>query len=181
MVVFWLQKIKIFYKKNNIFLFLILLFFAQNNSYAEIVSVKKETKNFGEWKSFCETDTMMNATHCRLGAKFFDNASVIAIEPSNQFFSQFFITIPKIRLKSLVQIRVDNNDLIFSRDLKKEDFGLIALTDEQKKTLFAQMKNGEFLFLRFNISDSDKEITAKINLVDFQNAIFYAQNQQKSK
>ena len=35
------------------------------------------------------------------------------------------------------------------------------------------MKNGEYLFLRFNINDSEKEITAKFNLKDFSKALEY--------
>jgi hypothetical protein len=35
------------------------------------------------------------------------------------------------------------------------------------------MKNGEYLFLRFNVSNSEKEITAKLNLKDFISALEY--------
>lgn len=159
-------------KKNLIFLFSIVLFFT-TNIQAEIVNLQKDEKQFGEWKVFCETDLMMSLTHCRIGSKFFDEASAITIEPNNTLFNQFFITTPKIRLGSFLQIRVDQNDLIFSEIVKAKNFGLIDIKDEDKKLLFNQMKKGSFLFLRFNIANSDKEITAKISLADFRNALSY--------
>ena len=35
------------------------------------------------------------------------------------------------------------------------------------------MKTGDFLFLRFNIKGQQKEITTKINLQDFRDALDY--------
>ena len=35
------------------------------------------------------------------------------------------------------------------------------------------MKTGDFLFLRFNVRGNQKEITAKINLKDFREALEY--------
>jgi len=159
-------------KKIVVFVFSLVLFFT-SNIQAEIVNLQKDEKKFGEWKVFCETDAMMSLTYCRIGIKFFDNASAITVEPNATSFNQLFITLPKIRLGSFLQIRVDQNDLILSQVSKEKDFGLIAISDEQKKSLFAQMKKGDFLFFRFNIKESDKEITAKINLNDFRNAIAY--------
>ncbi len=159
-------------KKIVVFVFSLVLFFA-TNIQAEIVNLQKDEKKFGEWKVFCETDAMMNLTHCRIGVKFFDNASAVTIEPNSVFFNQFFITIPKIRLGNFLQIRVDQNDLTLSQVVKESDFGLIEISDEQKKSLFTQMKKGDFLFFRFNIRESDKEVTAKINLNDFRNALAY--------
>lgn len=162
-----------FERKILISIFSLVLFFAPNIQ-AEIIGLQKDEKKFGEWKVFCETDVMMGNSHCRIGMKFFDNASAVTIEPSGKAsFNQFFITIPKIKLGGFLQIRVDQNDLIFSKVVKEADFGLISIDDDQKNTLFSQIKNGDFLFFRFNIRDSDKEITAKINLNDFRNALAY--------
>lgn len=159
-------------KKIVILAFSLVLFFT-SNIQAEIVNLQKDEKKFGEWKVFCETDSMMSLTHCRIGVKFFDNASAVTVEPNNLSFNQFFITIPKIRIGNFLQIRVDQNDLILSQVVKESDFGLIGIGDDQKKILFSQMKKGDFLFFRFNIRESDKEITAKINLNDFRNALSY--------
>ncbi len=164
---------KNFERKIIISIFSLVLFFSFNIQ-AEIINLQKDEKKFGEWKVFCETDMMMQTSHCRIGTKFFDNASAITIEPSGKSsFNQFFITIPKIKLSSFLQIRVDQNDLIFSKIIKESDFVLIAIDDEQKNILFSQIKNGDFLFFRFNIKDSETEITAKINLSDFRNALAY--------
>ena len=159
-------------KKIVVLAFSVVLFFT-SNIQAEIVNLQKDEKKFGEWKVFCETDSMMSLTHCRIGVKFFDNASAVTVEPNNISFNQFFITVPKIRIGNFLQIRVDQNDLILSQVVKESDFGLIGIDDDQKKILFSQMKKGDFLFFRFNIRESDKEITAKINLNDFRNALTY--------
>lgn len=159
-------------KKITVFIFSLVLFFTPNIQ-AEIINLQKDEKKFGEWRVFCETDTMMSLTHCRIGVKFFDNASALTVEPNNISFNQFFITVPKIRLGSFLQIRVDQNDLILSELAKEKDFGLININENQKNELFSQMKKGDFLFFRFNIRESEKEITAKINLNDFRNALAY--------
>jgi hypothetical protein len=53
------------------------------------------------------------------------------------------------------------------------DFGLIKLIDAKKNDLYRQIKNGDFLFFRFNVKSSEKEVTIKINLKDFRNALNY--------
>jgi len=165
---------KIYAKKAIFFLvFTRIILFYVSSAQAEIINLQKDEKKFGEWQVFCETDTMMQLTHCKVGSKFYDQASAITIEPNSKFFNQFFIVIPKIQSGGFLQARVDDNDLILSRNVKDSDFGLIFLSDEQKNILFKQMKMGDFLFLRFNIRDNNKEITAKISLQDFRNAVAY--------
>ncbi len=152
---------------------LILFLFANSNLHAEIVNLQKDDQKFGEWRVFCETDTMMSLTHCKIGSKFYENTSAITVEPSTRSVGQFLIVVPKIQKGTFLQIRVDQNDLILSPIAKESDFGLISLGEEQKNILFQQMKNGDFLFFRFNIKDGNKEITAKISLKDFRAALAY--------
>lgn len=152
-----------------LFFFLIL----PSSNYAEVIDVRNEEKAFGEWKIYCEIDEMMGYSHCKIASKFFDNSSVITLQPFAKFANQFFIIIPQISLGSFVKIRVDQNDLILSKNLTNKDFGLIPLDDQQKNMLFLQMKTGDYLFLRFNIRNQPKEITARINLQDFRNALDY--------
>lgn len=167
--------------KNNIFIrvifkvFLIIFFqlTSLNSAQSEIIDIKKEEKTFGEWKVFCEIDVMMDISHCKIASKFFENTAVISIAPTSKFFSQFFIVIPQVKIGSFVKIRVDKNDLILSRNIAAKDFGLIFLSDLQKQNLYQQMKNGDFLFLRFSVRGSDNDITAKINLKDFRHALRY--------
>jgi hypothetical protein len=144
-----------------------------NQTKAEIIDIQNEEKTFGDWKVFCETDAMMDIAHCKIGAKFYDNTAVINIEPTTKFLNQFFIVIPQIKIGSFVKIRVDKNDLILSQNANAKNFGLIPLNDNQKNALYQQMKLGDFLFLRFNIQGLDKEITARISLKDFRNALEY--------
>jgi len=154
--------------------FIYLLFFIKNfNAQAEIISLQKEEKKFGDWQVFCETDAMMDVAHCKIGAKFYDGASSITIEPSLKSFSQFFIVVPKIKTGDFLQIKIGQHDLIMSKIVEEKDFGLIIIEEVQKQKLFLQMKNSDFLFLRFNVRDSEKEVTAKINLNDFKNALNY--------
>lgn len=152
----------------------ILLISAQFNlAKAEIVELQKEEKTFGEWKVFCETDLMLNISHCKVAAKFFDNSAVISIEPTQKFYSQFFVAIPQIQNGSFVKFRVDQQDLILSKTISHKDFGLIPLEEAQKQNLFQQMKNGEFLYLRFNVRGQENEITARVNLRDLRSALSY--------
>ncbi len=140
---------------------------------AEIIDIRNEEKTFGEWKVFCEADDMMNIAHCKIATKFYDNSSVITIQPTAKFANQFFIIIPQIQIGSFVKIRIDQNDIMLSKSMTNKDFGLINLSDEQKNMLFLQMKNGDFMFLRFSVRGSDKELTIKLNLKDFRNALSY--------
>ena len=43
------------------------------------------------------------------------------------------------------------------------------------------MKNGDFLYLRFSVRGSDKDITVKISLKDFRNALTYYNSRVSSK
>ncbi len=144
-----------------------------NSAQAEIIDIQKEEKNFGDWKVFCETDVMMDNSHCKIASKFFDNSSAITIEPTPKFFNQLIFVLPQIRLGTFVAIRIDKNDLIFSDNAKANDFGLIQLDDSKKSDIYRQLKNGDFLFLRFSVRASEKEVTAKINLRDFRSALSY--------
>ena len=155
---------------------LLVVFSICRSAAAEIIDVRNEEKTFGEWKTFCEVDDMMNSAHCKIASKFFENSAVITVEPTGKFFNQLFIVIPQIKIGSFLQIRVDKNDLIFSQNVTERDFGLISINDEQKAALFQQMERGNFLFLRFIDRSSDKEITVKINLKDFRSAVAYYRN-----
>lgn len=162
--------------KKILFAILLVAVFQIGNSNfaaAEIIDIHNEEKTFGEWKVFCEIDDMMNVAHCKIASKFYDNTSVVTIQPTIKFANQFFIIIPQIEVGSFVKIRVDQNDLILSGTAGGKDFGLIPLDDQKKNILFSEMKNGDFLFLRFSVRDSDKELTARLNLKDFRSALSY--------
>jgi hypothetical protein len=150
------------------------------NASAEIIDLRNEEKVFGDWKVFCEIDEMMGTSHCKIAAKFFDNASSISIQPLTRSANQLFLIIPQIQIGSFVQIRVDQNDLIFSKNISDKNFGMIPLDENQKNSLLNQMKSGEFLFMRFNVKNSEKELTAKLNLRDFRSALSYLNNRNKN-
>lgn len=157
----------------RLLLFVITLFFSINSAVAEVVELQQDEKSFGDWKVYCETDVMMNSSHCKIATKFYENNSVITIEPAAKFFNQLFIIIPKIKTSSFVKIRIDKNDLILSDNVKEKDFGLVRLDDRKKSFLYGQMKTGDFLFFRFSIRGSDREVTTKIDLEDFRKALNY--------
>jgi len=158
-----------------------LLAFDKKIAIAEIIEPRNEEKSFGDWKVFCEIDDMMSTSHCKIASKFYDNSSVISLQPTNHFANQFFIIIPKIKLGSFAKIRVDKNDLILSKNITNKDFGLLNIDNSEKNNLFNQMKSGEYLFLRFNINDSEKEITVKLSLQDFIKALSYYNNKVFNK
>lgn len=148
-------------------------------SQAEIIGIKDEEKKFGDWKLYCQIDDMMGTSHCKIASKFYKNTAVLTIEPTKKFLNQFFLVIPQIKINSFVQIRIDRNDLILSKTVRQKDFGLIPLDQAQKNTLYKQMKAGNFLYLRFSVNDSKDEITARLSLKDFRNAIKYYKNQNQ--
>jgi hypothetical protein len=159
----------------KIFTVFLLVFFVLSNhsAQAEIIDVTNEEKVFGEWKVFCEVDDMMDTSYCKIASKFYQNTAAITIEPTAKFLSQLLIVIPQVKIGSFVQIRVDRDDIIISKNISAKDFGLIPLDDEQKNSLFRQMKSGNYLYLRFNLRDQENEVTARINLKDFRNALGY--------
>jgi len=116
---------------------------------------------------------MMSNAHCKIATKFYDKASVITIQPTLKSASQFFMIIPQIEIGQFVAARIDRNDLILSGNISKKDFGLIPFSNEQKDLMFAQMKNGKFLFLRFKLQNLEKEATMKLDLNDFRSALEY--------
>ncbi len=157
-------------------IFFLTIFFeltSFNQASAEIINIQNEEKTFGDWKVFCEVDVMMDMAHCKIASKFFENSAVITIEPTVKFLSQLLVAIPQIKVGTFVQIRVDRNDLILSKNVSSKDFSLIPLDDTQKLDLYRQMKSGDFLFFRFSVRNSEKEVTAKINLKDFRSALSY--------
>lgn len=163
-------------KKNRFFAVFLALFLHQtsfNFASAEIINLQKEEKAFGDWKVYCETDVMMDNSHCKIAAKFFDGVSAITIEPSLKSFNQFLMVIPQVKQGSFVKVRIDKNDLVLSDNVKLEDFGFVVIDDVGKNNLYQQMKNGDFLFLRFNVRNSEKEVTIKISLEDFRKASNY--------
>jgi len=170
--------------KKNILVILLIIFqilLFKNSAFAEIIEPRNEEKSFGDWKVYCEIDDMMSTAHCKIASRFYDNSSVISLQPTNRFANQFFIIIPKIKLGSFVKIRVDRNDLILSKNISNKDFGLLAIDNSQKNNLFNQMKSGEYLFFRFNVNDSEKEITVKLSLQDFNQALDYYNNKVFNK
>jgi hypothetical protein len=171
------------FKKINLILMTMFFLLALDKkiAIAEIIEPRNEEKSFGDWKVFCEIDDMMSTSHCKIASKFYDNSSVISLQPTNHFANQFFIIIPKIKLGSFAKIRVDKNDLILSKNITNKDFGLLNIDNSEKNNLFNQMKSGEYLFLRFNINDSEKEITVKLSLQDFIKALSYYNNKVFNK
>lgn len=164
--------------KLTLLLFFHLVFFS-NFSKAEIIDIRNEEKQFGQWKVFCEIDDMLDSAYCKIASKFYNQTAVLTIQPTKNSASQFFVIIPQIELNNFVAARVDNHDLILSRNVVKKDFGLIPFEDSQKNSLFTQMKGGNFLYFRFKLQNNEKEITVKLNLNDFRNALSYYNKRTK--
>lgn len=161
-------------QKLIIYVILILMTFTPVKfATAEVIDLQKDEKTFGDWKVYCETDVMMDASHCKIAAKFFDNSSVLTIEPTTKFLNQLFIVIPQIEKGSFVKIRIDKHDIILSKNVDPRDFGLIVIDDVSKNELYNQMKKGDFLFFRFSVKSQSKELTVKLSLKDFRDALSY--------
>jgi hypothetical protein len=159
------------------YLAVILVIFLPINSYSEIIEAKKYEKHFGNWIVLCENDVMIDAVYCKIASKFYENKAVISLEPSLKLANQMILVIPNVKIGQSVKIKIDKNDIIFSKEVKTKYFGLIPLSPVQKSIMLNQMKKGDFLFLRFNISGIEKEVTVKINLQDFHKASSYYSSQ----
>ncbi|MFT6077179.1 MAG: hypothetical protein ACJA02_000583 [Myxococcota bacterium] len=155
----------------KIFAILTIIILFSNQSQAELVDTQKNEKSFGEWRLICENDVMIDVKYCKIASKFYENQAAISLEPSLKMTNQMIMVIPNLTLGEMVTMRIDKNDIIFSNPSKKSDFGLVVLSPSQKSLIISQMKNGDFLFIRFNISSSSKEITVKLDLKDFRKAI----------
>ena len=147
-----------------------------NPSFTEIISPQKDEIKFGEWLLICENDVMADIPDCQIANQFYQQ-SVIKLAPSLKLSNQMIMVIPNLKLNESVQIRIDKNNIIFSSPTKKNDFGLVRITPQQKSTILSQMKNGDFLFIRFNINNLQK--TAKLNLKDFRSAVSHYQSTLK--
>jgi hypothetical protein len=158
---------------STIWLILVVLILFSNQSSAEVIDVQKDQRNFGEWRLICENDVMVDVPYCKIASKFYQDQAVISLEASFKFRNQMIMVIPNLKLGETVQIRIDKNDVIFSNPATKDDFGLVNLSPRQKSMILSQMKNSDFLFIRFNIRSSEKEITVKLNLKDFRDAISF--------
>ncbi len=157
----------------KIFLTIAILILFSNQSRSEVIGVQKDEKTFGEWRLICENDVMIDVPYCKIASKFYSDQAAISLEPSLKMSNQMIMVIPDLKLAETVKIRIDKNDIIFSNLVKKDDFGLLSLSPRQKQLILAQMKKGDFLFIRFNIKASEKEITVQLNLKDFRDAVSY--------
>ena len=81
-----------FHMKNFLLKTIIILLFS-SPIFAEVIDVRNEEKIFGDWRVYCEIDDMMSYSHCKIASKFFDNSSVITLQPFAKFANQFFIII----------------------------------------------------------------------------------------
>lgn len=155
------------------FLTIIIATLFSNPSFAEVIGTSKDEKTFGEWRLICENDVMVDVPYCKIASKFYQDQAAISLEPSLKMTNQMIMVIPNLKLAETVQIRIDKNDVIFSNPARKNDFGLVNLAPKQKSAILSQMKNGDFLFIRFNIKGSQKEVTVQLNLKDFRDAVAF--------
>lgn len=164
---------------------LLFLFLSFSNSFAEIIENKvKEEKDFGHWKVICKEDVMMGEISCKAFSKFYNNLATIYIQPHNKIANQVVIIIPTASEGTETKIRIDKNEIIKSRNLVKDNYGVIPFSSRDQKTMLQQMKNGNEFFVRFSTFDKEtnknEEITIKISLKEFNEMLtFYDQKISK--
>jgi hypothetical protein len=161
---------------NLFFYFLIIL-----NTQAEIIENQlKEEREFGPWKVLCTEDVMMDRTSCKAFAKFYNGLGTVHIQPHNKIANQVVIIIPPAKLNTETKVRIDKNNLIKSRNLTANNYGVIPFSNREQKMMLDQMKNGKEFFIRFTTknseSDKNNEVTIKISLEEFKKMLtFYDQ------
>jgi len=157
-----------------------LVIFSSINVEAEIVeNIKKEVKEFDDWKVICDNDVMLEEIKCKVSARFYNDTSSIYVQPKNKYTNQVVIIIPPAAPVTKVKIRVGENDVVESQEIKKEDFGVVPMEDKYRKNLLKQMKmeNG-YLYIRFVVKDNVnvegvKEITERISMAKFSQMLEY--------
>lgn len=146
---------------------------------AERVDTQKINKSFGDWKVMCEKDVMMDLSKCNILANLSNNKGFVKVMPEQE--ERLKIMIPSAGLKTIVKLRVDGKQLFNSRLVEKTDFGAIYFTVEEQQTLYAQLKYGNFFYIRFYEPDPVEkgiyvELTERISLKGFQEMLaFYKQ------
>lgn len=160
-------------KKTNLFIVATIIFsLVCFPLKAKIIEDENSTKEFGDWKVYCQSDIMMQTSNCKIANKFYFDNSVISLEPQRKQ-PNILIVIPKVKDHSQVLLKVGQNQLIKSLPTSKNDFGYINFSPNQQKIIYNQMKNNDFLFLRFKVTKFSKAITVRLNLNDFREALKY--------
>jgi len=154
------------------------LFFLPYNSFAEIIENKTtEERNFGDWKVLCKEDVMMDETNCKAFSKFYNNLGTIYIQPHNKIANQVVMMIPPAVLNTEVKVRIDKHEVISSRALSQDSYGVVPFSSKDQKTMLQQMKAGKGFFVRFFVEDKgsnkNKEITIKISLAEFTKMLMF--------
>ncbi|HSQ97402.1 MAG TPA: hypothetical protein VLL98_01645 [Rickettsiales bacterium] len=159
----------------------IFYFLFSGNLFASslIDNVSKEEKKFSDWTVSCEEDEMMEKVNCKIFALFFNENSSIYIQPNNKVANQVVIIIPTAKEGSNIKFKVDQNALISSDIIVKNDeYGIAPFSPSKQKTMLNQIKVGQSLYIRFTVSDpqsanGEKEITAKISLAELPELLTY--------
>lgn len=160
------------------FIILIFLLLTPNFTFAEIIENEiKEEQNFGPWKVICTEDIMMGKTSCKAFTKFYENLATIYIQPHNKIANQVVVIIPPALENTETKVRIDKNEVIKSKNILKDNYGVIPFSSRDQKNMLLQMKNGDVFFVRFTIRDKktneSTEKTAKISLKDFNNMLMF--------
>jgi hypothetical protein len=147
---------------------------------AEVIdNIVRDEKKFGEWMLICEEDVMFDNISCKISTTFYQNSSMIFIQPNNKIANQVVIMIPSVAENTMIKVKVDKNQVVTSDIIdKKMEYGVIPFSPQKQRLLYSQMIDGEFLLIRFTVRDlreigGMKDITAKISLIDFGKMITY--------
>lgn len=157
----------------------IFLIFSITPSFAEIIENRtKEEKNFGPWKVICERDIMMGEISCKSFAKFYNDMATVYIQPHNKYSNQVVVIIQSAAMNTVTKLKIDQNPIIKSELVTKDNYGLIPFSNRQQKHIFRQLQEGQNLYIRFFVplaegSDKNKEITVRLSLEEFNDMIAF--------
>lgn len=169
----------------KIFLMSIIILFTINSAKSEIIENKKiSNQKFGVWTVSCEEDIMFDKVECKLFANVLEETSLL-VNPANK--NNTIVIISKdIIPNSTMLIKVDKNDVIETNQFMNNQFNLVDMSIENKKTLFEELQKGNNLFFRFTTKDlakngGVKEVTVKLNLTEFKKALLYFESKSGIK
>ena len=158
-----------------IFCFIFLNFF--NTSFGEIIDNKKiESKKFDVWSVSCEDDEMLSDIKCRLFVEI-TNGTTLFVNPYSKENKLLFVSNDS-HYGTKAYIKIDDDRLVASEIFSQNKYNFIKFNQNILNDFYNKLQTGKVFYMRFTIRDTlspngFKEITVKISLDKFINALSY--------
>ena len=161
----------------KLYTFCLILLNLSNFSFGEIIDNRKlENKKFDVWSVSCEDDEMLSEIRCRLFVEI-TNGTTIFVNPYSKGNKLLFVSHDS-HYGTKAYVKVDENQLVSSEIFSQNKYNFIKFSQNIIDDLYNKLQTGKVFYMRFTIRDTlspngFKEITVKISLDKFINALSY--------